>query len=40
LFGLHGDERHRDQIVVADDADDIHDAAFAEMAQRCLVRPI
>ena len=34
---LHGDQRHRDQIVIADDADDIHDAALAEFVERGLV---
>ena len=34
---LHGDQRHRDQVVIADDADDIHDAALAELFQRRLV---
>ena len=34
---LHGDQRHRDQIVITDDADDIHDAALAEFFDRGLV---
>jgi hypothetical protein len=27
--GLHGDQRHRDQIATTDDADHIHGAALA-----------